>query len=220
MQKKAKYKAILFDLDGTLIDTAPDFIIAANLLRNELNLAPLEKKIIQQQVSNGAAAITHVITDLPLNHPLFEEHRQRLLTLYAQCLPNTASALFPGMAALLHEIRQQTLFWGIVTNKPVFFSNLLLAALNLKPDCLICPDHVQHKKPHAEPLLKACEVLGILPCDALYIGDHTRDIESGINAKMDTVGVTYGYLEAGDHPTRWGAKFVVEQAQELISLIF
>jgi 2-phosphoglycolate phosphatase len=214
-----KYQAILFDLDGTLVDTAPDFILAANQLRNELGLPALAPLIIRDQVSNGAQAVTAVALG-DVNHPDIDQHRKRLLEIYFAMLPQTNAVLFEGIPQLLAQAEKLGVLWGIVTNKPLFYTEPLLAALKLAPHCLVCPDHVTHKKPHAEPLIKACSLLSI-PCSrAIYIGDHQRDIDSGKNAQMDTISVTYGYIESDQDPYQWGAHFVVEKAQDIFPIVF
>jgi N-acetyl-D-muramate 6-phosphate phosphatase len=214
-----KYQAILFDLDGTLVDTAPDFIYAANQLRAELGLPALAPAVIRDQVSNGAQAVTAVALG-EVNHPDIDQHRKRLLEIYFAILPKTKAVLFEGISQLLEQAEKVGIRWGIVTNKPLFYTEPLLAALKLTPHCLVCPDHVTHKKPHAEPLIKACALLSIPCSQAIYIGDHQRDIESGKNAAMDTVGVTYGYIEPNEDPYQWGAHFVVGSARDLFPIVF
>lgn len=216
------FQAVLFDLDGTLVDTAPDFIAILNDLRAENQLPPLNSDIIRKQVSQGASAVIragfgHLYTD---DSAEFIKLRDDFLNRYEK---NTAlhSQLFLGMEDILNHLETQNIPWGVVTNKPVRFSEPLLKSLNLAERCavLICPDHVTHTKPHAEPLLKAAEILKISPEKCIYIGDHHRDIESGKNAGMITIAAGFGYIMDGDDIKHWYADFNVDTVAELQNLL-
>ena len=219
-QPAAQIDAILFDLDGTLIDTAPDFVRVLNMLRDEYKLAPLDPALIRSQVSNGARALITLAFNLNEGDDGFAVKLERLLDLY---LANLAieSALFDGLDALLTSLEQQNIPWGIVTNKPRRYTEPLLAQLQLAERCsiVICPDDVTHKKPHPEPLLMACEKINAKPNRTLYVGDHIRDIESGNSAQNKTIAVSWGYIDEGDDLTHWHAHHIVDTPSELHQLL-
>ena len=209
-------KAVLLDLDGTLLDTAPDFHRLINQLRDEQGLSPLPYLSVREQVSNGAAAmIQHAFPHLN-NSPESESLRLQLLERYL-AEPVRDSALFDGMDELLQWLEQHGTSWGIVTNKPERFCTPILDALNLTQRCasLICPDHVSRRKPDPEGLLIACSSMNIRPEQCLYVGDHRRDIEAGHNAAMMTAAARYGYIEASDPADSWGAELVVNNVAQL-----
>ncbi len=196
--------AVLFDLDGTLIDTAPDFHRVLNQLRQEQNLVDLDYRLVRNDVSNGAMALIQTGFQIDEHHPDFAHLHQRLLTLYEQSIAEL-STLFPGADTLLCWLEAQQIPWGIVTNKPRRFTQPLIKALALEQRCavLICPDDVQQRKPHPEALFLACSKLGVTPEQSLYVGDHHRDIEAGRRAGMHTVAATFGYIAPEDDPERW-----------------
>lgn len=209
--------AVLFDLDGTLLDTAPDFFRILNQMRAEQQLASIDYEPIRQQVSNGAAAMVRTAFQIDNDHSKFGKLQQSLLDRY-QLSPAQDSTLFSGTPELLDWLEQQQIPWGIVTNKPERFCIPILEALQLQQRCavLICPDHTEHRKPHPEGLLKACNKLDIKPQHCLYVGDHRRDIEAGINANMTTVAALYGYIDQQDPPSQWQADLQAQSPSELL----
>lgn len=213
-------EAVLFDLDGTLIDTAPDFIWVLNTLRVEQGREALPEAVIRQQVSNGARALVTLGFQLTEGEAGFEPLRDRLLELYSQHL-SVRSALFEGMNEFLLQLESRSIPWGIVTNKPSTYAEPLIENLKLaeRCSCLICPDHVTHRKPHAEPLLKACEALQVSAPNTLYVGDHIRDIECGRNAGSTTVAALYGYIDQDDQPHNWNADHYVDEPSQLSELL-
>lgn len=213
-------EAVLFDLDGTLIDTAPDFIRILNDLRAEHQLPPLPANIIRQQVSNGARAMVELGFNIKEGENGFEPLRQRFLDLYLEGLAVDTS-LFPGLESLLQKLEANNIPWGIVTNKPVRYTTPLLQQLGLSERCAIaiCPDHVENRKPHPEPIFKACEFINARPDNTIYVGDHQRDIESGNNAGNLTIAVTWGYIPPDQNPNNWDADHVFDSAEELTRLI-
>lgn len=212
--------AVLFDLDGTLIDTAPDFIRVLNELRYQHQLEALAAEVIRQQVSNGARAMVELGFGLQEGETGFEELREQFLELYLQGLA-VDTQLFPGLEILLQELETAEIPWGIVTNKPDRYTQPLLEQLKLADRCgvAVCPDHVQNRKPHPEPIYKACEALKADPANTIYIGDHHRDIESGNNAGSKTVAVTWGYIPEDEQPHQWQADHVCDNAAELRELL-
>lgn len=214
---KAPLRAVLFDLDGTLIDTAPDFALVLNRMRTRRQFAPLPYQAVRQVVSDGARALVTLGFGVSEGEAGFEPLREELLALYSQHLAEQ-STLFAGMDEVLRSLEQQGTAWGIVTNKPVLYARPLLQALGLAERCatLICPDHVAQRKPNPEGLQLACQQIGCDIEQALYVGDHRRDIEAGKNAGMATVACAYGYIHDSDDPAQWGADQVIEHAGELL----
>lgn len=203
--------AVLFDLDGTLIDTAPDFTAVLHQLCADQGVTPPSASAILATVSSGARALVELAFQLRPGATGFDTLFQALLNAYAEQLQNTRSTLFPGMNELLKTLEQRGVAWGVVTNKPERFSVPLLQSLALDQRCavLICPDHVSQTKPHPEPLLLACQRLGCLPSQAIYVGDHPRDIEAGNAADMQTIAAAYGYLPTHPPIADWGADHIV-----------
>ena len=212
--------AVLFDLDGTLLDTAPDFIRCLNQLRQHHGLAPLPPEHIRRSVSNGARALIRVGFGLEPDHPDYLEKHTAFLDLYETGVA-VETRLFEGMDTLLQALEQRHIPWGIVTNKPVRFAAPLVEALGLDQRCsvLVCPDHVSQRKPHPEALILACRQLGAPPAQAVYVGDHERDIEAGRNAGMTTIAVRYGYIEAPETVDLWQADLVVDTVSDLANLL-
>jgi 2-phosphoglycolate phosphatase len=211
-------QAVLFDLDGTLIDTAPDFVRILNQLRSEHGLSTFAPSIIRQQVSNGARALVKLAFGGEDNNPSFTQQLDDLLSRYEQELA-VDSMLFDGLDSALQLLEQHNIPWGIVTNKPSRYTNPLIKGLNLEQRCsvAICPDQVTHRKPHPEPILKACEILGANPKHTIYVGDHARDIESGKRAENFTIAAAWGYLNEGESAHDWQADLVMESPRHLES---
>ena len=213
-------KAVLFDLDGTLLDTAPDFYTTLNQLRAEHGMSSLDYESIRRTVSNGARALIDLSFEVERDTPEFDRLLNRLLEIYSQNLAND-TRLFTGMDEVLQHLAEHNLAWGIVTNKSSLYTLPILAALNLDPTpaAVICPDHVTHTKPHAEPLVLACQQLKCQTSEGLYVGDHLRDIDCGKNAGMPTVAVSYGYIAQQDDPSLWQADHLIDSAIELKLII-
>ena len=214
-------QGVLFDLDGTLLDTAADFADIVQQMTEQAARPAIEYSAIHQTVSNGARALVELAFDIQHGHPDFEARLDTLLGLYAQRIVATKATLYPGMNALLQHMEQRGIPWGIVTNKPERFSRPLLESLGLLTRCstLICPDHVTHSKPHPEPMLLACQQLSIEPSGTVYVGDHPRDIEAGRAAGMYTIAVRYGYLPATPPIAQWQADLIVEHAADIHQLL-
>jgi len=212
--------AVLFDLDGTLVDTAPDFIRCLNQLRRQQGLDDLPAEKIRPSVSNGARAMIRVGFGLEPEDPGFRENLEAFLDLYEAGV-GEETTLFEGIESLLRSLESRAVPWGIVTNKPLRFAAPLLDALGLARRCAaaICPDHVSNSKPDPEGLFLACEQIGIRPDSAIYIGDHARDIEAGRNAGMKTIAVRYGYIEAPDAIDLWQADVIADTVSDLAKLL-
>ena len=216
-------KAVLFDLDGTLIDTAADFIRIIQQMCREEGRALVEPELIRTQVSEGARAMVKLVyPEMQLEDPVFLQHRQRFLDRYGADIA-VDTDLFDGMYPLLEQLEAQDIPWGIVTNKPRWLSEALLQALNLSERCavLVCPEDVTRTKPDPEPMYLAAKQLNLAAEDCIYIGDHPRDIDAGRHAKMPTVLAAYGYLplQYKDDLTAWQADYIVDTVAELHQLI-
>ena len=214
------WRAVLFDLDGTLVDTAPDFVSAANALRAERGLAALAASRITPHVSNGSAAVTAAALDISPSDDEFEQARADLLDTYKRYV-GRAATIYPALDQLLTKLGELDIPWGIVTNKPLNYTTPLLEQLNLAANCsvLICPDHVKQPKPSPEGLLLAAQKLKLPSKRCIYIGDHQRDIEAGKAAQMSTIAVGYGYLDVNDNPHEWQATHYAKTPQALSQLL-
>ncbi|MDO4426779.1 MAG: HAD-IA family hydrolase [Moraxella sp.] len=213
-------KAVLFDLDGTLIDTAPDFIRIIKSLCGQHAMPTPSDTAIREQVSAGARAMVKLM----FNNPTLPDDDADLLNFRLLFLDEYEknicidSRLFDGLAPLLSFLESHSVKWGIVTNKPKYLAQKLLVQLGLSARCqvLICPDDVKNPKPDPESLWLACETLGLVAKDCLYVGDHRRDIEAGRRAGMTTVIASYGYIPPEDKNLRdWGADVIVESPADL-----
>ncbi|MFW1677522.1 HAD-IA family hydrolase [Pontibacter sp. JAM-7] len=212
--------SVLFDLDGTLIDTAPDFHRVINLLLREEDRAPVSYDFLRTYVSNGARAMVAAAFNLAEDDQKFDKLHQRMLTLYLDNL-NQDSKLFEGIAPCLNWLQEQAIPWGIVTNKPEIYTRPLLHSLGLDKTAstVICPDHVTHRKPHPEALFKACQEIDREPRACIYVGDHIRDIEAGKRANMLTIAAGYGYLNANEDPKTWQADYLINSSANLLPLL-
>lgn len=209
--------AVLFDLDGTLADTAPDLALALNRLLAEEGLPPQPYERIRPIASHGARGLIKLGFNIDPDHPDFARLRERYLDIYAECY-FVETRLFEGIAALLQSIADRGLHWGIVTNKPARFTEPLIAALPFcpPPAVVVSGDTVGVAKPDPRPMYHAAELLGIAPEDCLYVGDAERDIEAGHKVGMTTVLADYGYIAENDRPHEWGADIRIAHPLELV----
>ncbi|MGE0483430.1 MAG: phosphoglycolate phosphatase [Gammaproteobacteria bacterium] len=211
-------RAVLFDLDGTLLDTAPDLARALNRVLADDGLAPLPFATIRPHVSHGSTALVRLGYAYAPGSAEFEARRQRLLDAYHAEVA-VESRLFPGMAAVLDTLEARGLAWGIVTNKPGWLTTPLLAALALdrRAACVVSGDTTPRAKPHPDPLLAAAEALGVPAAACLYVGDAERDVIAARAAGMAVLVALYGYLAPGDEPARWGATACIEQVADVLA---
>lgn len=215
-----RLRAVLFDMDGTLLDTAPDFIAVAQAMRLARGLTPVADQQIRDVVSGGARAMVLSAFDVDPISDEFETLRLEFLERYqSHCA--VYSRLYDGMEQLLQDIEQAKLIWGVVTNKPLRFAEPIMQQLGLasRSSVLVCPDHVSRSKPDPEPMLLACRKLQLDPSTVLFVGDDLRDIESGRAAGSKTAAVRYGYIHPDDNPGLWGADVVVDNPLELRSVL-
>ena len=215
-----KIRAVMFDLDGTLLDTAPDFVVVVNQLLTELERAHLPEEIIRATVSNGSRALITLALDMDETHSDFEKHRLRLLELYTQHIA-VFTRPFPGINELLNNLHERGIAWGIATNKPHIYTHLLLDALQIQPPpvSIICPEDVKERKPHPESMYLASQHIGCTPEEIVYVGDHQRDIECGKAAGSITIAAAYGYVGAEEDISLWEADYRVEHASEIWPII-
>jgi N-acetyl-D-muramate 6-phosphate phosphatase len=213
-------QAVLFDLDGTLADTAPDLAAAVNKMRHErgLEMVPLED--LRPLASAGARGLIGGAFGIGPEHPDFGAMREEFLANYEAdlCIETT---LFPGIDNVLDELDARAIRWGIVTNKVARLTEPLVAllGLDLRAGCVVSGDTTPHSKPHPAPLLHAARELDLPPERVVYVGDDLRDVQAGFAAGMVTVAAAYGYCGKDIPPTRWHAQHVVESPAELQKLL-
>ncbi len=197
-------RAVLFDLDGTLADTALDLGGALNALRQERDLAPLPLAQLRPVASHGARGLLEVGLGLTPSDENFSASRVRFLQLYEQRLCEQ-TCLFPGVTDLLMGLKARDIAWGIVTNKPRAYTLPLVAHLGLATPCVVCGDSCEYPKPHPAPMYLAAAQLGVAPHVCWYVGDAERDIAAARASGMYPVLARYGYIAASDTPEKWGA---------------
>jgi len=212
-------RAVLFDLDGTLADTAPDLAAALNRLRSNQGLQQLALERVRPFASAGARGLVHVGFGIKPGDGEYASLRESFLEYYAErtCVE---TRLFPGIAELLEEFARRSIPWGVVTNKATRFTERILSALGLAPACVVCGDTTPHLKPHPAPMLHAAEQLALPAKDCVYLGDDLRDIQAARAAGMRAVAVEWGYHhpEQGG-PATWQADAVIAQPGDLIGLL-
>lgn len=207
---------ILFDLDGTLVDTARDFHAGVNRLRRLDQLPDIDFEVIRTVVSEGARAVIAAgFPHLSPDSEAFEARRIAFLDHYAAHHADHA-VVFPGLVEVLDMLDARDLPWGVVTNKARRFTLPLMDALGLgaRAATIVCPDDVTHPKPDPEPMRLAAAQAGVAAERCIYVGDHRRDIDAGRAAGMHTVAVGWGYVQAGDSPADWQADTLCEQVDD------
>ena len=211
-------KAVLFDLDGTLADTAPDLGHAINRQRMDRGMSSLPINLVRAEASAGARGLLGLGFQIKLGDSGYEAMRDEFLNFYEERLCQD-TILFPGIAELLDEIEARNLLWGIVTNKPARFTNPLLEQLGLtsRAACVISGGDTVNYKPHPEPLLAAIRILDVVPSECIYLGDDIRDVEASLAAGIEPIVAKYGYLGNDSKPPEsWGAEHLIEHPQDLL----
>jgi N-acetyl-D-muramate 6-phosphate phosphatase len=213
-------RAVLFDLDGTLIDSAPDLAGAGNDMRLARGLAPYPLAHFRAMVGSGARGMVGRAFGVGPQEESFAALRDEFLQRY-EARMTQATRVFEGIAAVLDAFDAQSLPWGIVTNKATRFADPLTRSLGLVPRAaaLVCGDTTPHAKPHPEPLLEAARRVGVGAGDCIYVGDDLRDVQAGRAAGMVTVAVHWGYLGEGDAIEAWGADHLVRAPSDLLKLL-
>jgi phosphoglycolate phosphatase len=215
------YKGIFFDLDGTLADTAPDLVAAANQLLITRNLPPKQYEVLRPCASAGARGLIGGAFGIGTDHPDFIPLRDEFFANYEKALL-VNSVLFEGVDYLLDQLDSANLPWGIVTNKSERFTHPLTELMGLRQRAVstISGDTTPHSKPHPEPILHAARVANIDPSKSVYVGDDIRDIMAGKAAGMKTIAAAYGYCGCEEPPEAWGADYLVRHPKELLEIIF
>jgi len=211
-------RTVLFDLDGTLLDTAPDLAAALNAVLIENNRPALPFDAIRPVVSHGGIALIKLGFELEPSDPGFDPLRQRLLEIYRDNISRLTRP-FAGIEDLLDALEKRGINWGIVTNKPGWLTDPLLKDLDLydRAVAIVSGDTLDERKPHPAPMLHACELAGSEPGQCVYIGDAQRDIEAGINAGMQTLVALFGYLQEQDDPRNWQADDMIETPLDVLA---
>jgi len=228
-------KLVTFDLDGTLLDTAQDFFLAVNTLRDKYGIEEADFNEVRSRVSEGAISLASYAMRIDYKSDSKEEliedgqliankdlelFRLELLDIYKKCsIKNTS--IFEGIDLVLNSLNDREVCWGIVTNKPRFFAEDIVEATlgTYEPAFLICPDDTGKRKPSPEGLKLACKKTNIFPEDSIYIGDHSIDIIAGKAAGMKTVAAAYGYVPIGENVKDWHANFVASSPEEILNFI-
>lgn len=219
MVRTGAFKAVFFDLDGTLVDTAPDMVAVLQELQRDQGIEPISYDLGRSHVSNGAIGLLRVAfpeQTIVAESPLLSDYLRRYESRICE-----HSAVFDGLDELLRQLEQAAMPWGVVTNKPAYLTQSLLRQLGLaeRSACTVSGDTLKTRKPDPGPLLHACEIAGVQPRETLYIGDAERDIEAGRRAGMMTIAAAYGYITAQDNPDRWGADLIAQNTTELAHFV-
>jgi phosphoglycolate phosphatase len=220
LPEAAPITTVLFDLDGTLADTAPDLAHALNAVLRNHGREPLPYARIRPAVSHGGVALIRLGFGIDASHATFDALRRELLSVYQANIARE-TRLFDGMPELLAALHDRGLAWGVVTNKPAWLTDPLMAALGLvsKAACIVSGDTTRACKPDPLPMLHACELAGCAPQGCVYVGDAERDIEAGQRAGMHTLVALYGYIEAGEVPQSWGADALISHPGEVLEWV-
>ena len=211
---------IFFDLDGTLVDTAPDMVAVLTALQKDHGSEPTPYELARSHVSNGAMGLVRLAfpdADEAARQRLYEEYLDRYEA--SVCVGST---LFPGLTEVLARLDNEGLPWGVITNKPQRMTEPLLRQLELTERlcCTVSGDTLPQRKPHPAPLLHACRLSGVLPGESVYVGDAERDVRAGRDAGMRTIAAAWGYIVPGDDPARWQADVIAREPRELAALLF
>ena len=218
MIKAGQIKAVLFDLDGTFADTAPDLAAALNHVRSLHNLPHLPQATIRPQASHGSVGLLRLGFGIEPDAPNFNGLRDEFLAHYTAHICDH-TPLFSGMAQLIDSLEQHGLPWGIVTNKPHRFTVPLMQALGYaeRAACMISGDTCARAKPYPDPLFKACEIMDIAPASCLYLGDDLRDMAAGLAAGMRCIIAGYGYIDAHADLKSWHADGTIDSPLALLN---
>ena len=212
--------AVLFDLDGTLIDSAPDLGAAADKMRLDRGLPSLPYELYRPMAGAGARGMLGVAFSITPDHADYPALRDEFFANYEHCMTQRTYA-FKGIAELIAELLDRGLAWGVVTNKSMRFTGPLTRGMSLfaTAGALVGGDTTPHAKPHPAPLLEAARLLSLEPCRCIYVGDDERDVTAGKAAGMGTVAATYGYLGSKNDTQQWGSYSHIKAPIDLISLL-
>lgn len=215
-----QFTCILFDLDGTLLDTASDLISALNHALRQEGLSSVSAERIKPYISHGAAAMVRHSLNGTFNDEIQEKVLELMLNDYRSHISDHTK-FFSGMGKILDTLENRGIKWGIVTNKRERFTFPLMDAFNLtsRAACIVCGDTTANSKPHPDPMLAACKQAGVNPHQCLYIGDSANDIKAGKSAGMKTMAAAYGYLKPDDDPDSWNADALIKSPDEILPWI-
>lgn len=213
-------KAVLFDLDGTLIDSAPQLVDALNQLRQKYDLAPIPFLKGRPFASHGAAGLIKAGFDINKNDPAFDTRIEEFLNIYKDLFNQNVQCM-EGIEDLIQNLNLRKITWGIVTNKAKKFARPIIDSHYLlkHSQCLISGDDVNKPKPSPEGLIKASVILSRKPSEVIYLGDDRRDIIAANKASMISIVARYGYLEEGDDGGSWGAHYIIDKPNSLLSFL-
>ena len=215
-----KINTVLFDLDGTLIDTAPDMAAALDILCDEENQTRLPFSEVRPIVSDGSIALVKLAFGDVLDESTIDRLKTRYLEIYQDHLA-VHSKLFDEMNTLLIQLEQNNIKWGVVTNKPGWLTEPLMESLGLhqRAACIVSSDSTKNRKPHPEPMYYACKLVDSNPGECVYIGDAQRDIEAGQNAGMKTIIAEYGYISDKENIDDWNADYCIQSPSQIFDLL-
>ena len=221
MTRLQHIQAVLFDLDGTLIDSAPDLGAAADKLRTDRGLPSLPLDLYRPLAGAGARGMLKVAFDMDTSHPDYDALREAFFRNYEAAMTERTYA-FDGIAELLQALQDKGLRWGVVTNKMARFTDPLTQAMPLfaSASVVISGDTTPHAKPHPEPLFEAARRLGLSPSHCVYVGDDERDIVAGRAAGMPTVAARYGYLGEKADVSTWQADWQIQAPLDLLQILY
>jgi len=218
MPKSLNTKLVLFDLDGTLVDTAPDFVISLNNILKKYGRDVLDFDRIRSFVSEGSAKFTEIGFEITQGDPNFQTYRNEFLQEYKNNLINK-SVVFDGIDSVINYLKDSDIAFGIVTNKPYDYALPLVSYFKELSDSkvLICPDHLKESKPNPEGILLACKKIGVSPSHTVYVGDHPNDLIAGKRAGTKTIGCLYGYSLSKDK--NYKDSVIVKEASQIIDAL-
>lgn len=220
MTHSKKAKAILFDLDGTLLDTAQDLVNAINQLRLEHGLPLMPVEQLRHVIGLGSRSMLKEVLNIDEQANEFGLMRDKFIHYYLNDIARHTT-LFPNMEKILNYLQKNNIVWGIVTNKHTHLTEALLKALawEYTPHCIVCGDTLPYAKPNPAPILHACEALNVSPPNCLYLGDAITDVQASNKAGTVSLVALYGYISKDDHPTSWEAKGFIKDPLELFEWI-
>jgi phosphoglycolate phosphatase len=215
-----KINTVLFDLDGTLLDTAPDLATALNIVLQQNSRPTLSFAKIRSYSSTGTRGLLNLGFQITEDDPKYTNLREQFLHAYHQHL-NDGTKIFPGIDAVLQHIEINNMHWGVVTNKPQHLAQQLLQYFNLldRCACIIGGDTLPKRKPDPEPLLHACKLIGCNTSECVYVGDAERDIEAAKRANICSIAALYGYINELENPQTWNADYYIKQPHQILNCL-
>lgn len=213
-----KLTTVLFDLDGTLLDTAPDLAFALNQVAQQEGRDPLPLQTIRPVASNGSRGLLGLMFQIDEHHVDYPRLREEFINTYHEHLC-VGTKVFSGMETVLQQLENQGIRWGVVTNKPAFLARRLLEKMNLaeRCACIVGGDTTSKQKPDPEPLLYACELINSQPKECVYIGDAERDVVAAKKAGMRAIAALYGYLDHNTNPEYWQADYYIDHPRDILT---